>query len=693
MLKRLVGLFKGQASVPVVSQPVIPLAQVHSYRDLAQRQIKPVLSGDELLALLQLQSRIAELRELMGLPEGDWQVCCLDAIRHFAEAVQLAPASEVHHHAFCGGLLVHTLDAAVIALKIRRKFSLPAGAGAERVNEAATRWTYGVFCSILLHDPGKVGAGVSLLAKTPNAVVRWSPLNGSMRRHGIREYQLSFEKAPYKLHTQVGQALFTEIIPETGRRWISADQELLQQLLCAVGDVHGPGSGVLGEILVQADGQSVAKDLGQPKSAVSQTTGATSIALVDKYMRSLRGLVTTGKLTLNKPGAQVFVTRKKHAPDAASDVWVLCRAAAEAIVKDLRAGDATVPSEPARVYDVLQEHGMCVATPSGKAIWNTMVHAGSWSSEFSVLRFEAFRIWGPGKVPPAFAGSVKVIKAGAAVKQKPSSGAVVSQRASGPAANFEDTTGPEEFSTFDSDPGDYQDESGRWHSAGSAEQQEFTAPEGTLGPEENSILTSAPELSAQASAQESLLMQQLCGPIKKPKAGSAKASTSAPTKLAPAPAVKTSSLTTAPEATAQVPARAASKPAAASAAITAPTGASGIALSEAFFAYVKSLLDQDGSDLNCPTAMLHVHEDGLLLVTPKIFKAFAGDDWIALQTAVTASGYVLCVQRRHVLEYMIRDPQGKVSKSTLRCAVIVPSACKVLFNALPPCNQAILGRK
>ena len=127
--------------------------------------------------------------------------------------------------------------------------------------------------------------------------------------------------------------------------------------------------------------------------------------------------------------------------------------------------------------------------------------------------------------------------------------------------------------------------------------------------------------------------------------------------------------------------------------MNAPTGASGIALSEAFFAYVKSLLDQDGSDLNCPTAMLHVHEDGLLLVTPKIFKAFAGDDWIALQTAVTASGYVLCVQRRHVLEYMIRDPQGKVSKSTLRCAVVMPSACKVLFNALPEQNKAIIGRK
>ena len=186
-------------------------------------------------------------------------------------------------------------------------------------------------------------------------------------------------------------------------------------------------------------------------------------------------------------------------------------------------------------------------------------------------------------------------------------------------------------------------------------------------------------------------MQQLCGPMKKPKAGSAKVSTSAPATATAVPDVKTSSLNTAPEAKLATAAK--SKPAAASAAMTAPTGASGIALSEAFFAYVKSLLDQDGSDLNCPAAMLHVHEDGLLLVTPKIFKAFAGDDWIALQTAVTASGYMLCVQRRHVLEYMIRDPQGKVSKSTLRCAVVLPSACKVLFNALPRCNQAIVGRK
>ena len=577
MLKRLVRLLKGQTPAPAVSQPVLPLAQVYSYRDLAQRQIKPVLSGDELLALLQLESRIAELRELMGLPEGDWQVCCLDAIRHFAEAVQLAPASEVHHHAFCGGLLVHTLDAAVIALKIRRKFSLPAGAGAERVNEAATRWTYGVFCSILLHDPGKVGAGVSLLAKTPDQVVRWSPLNGSMRRHGISEYQLSFEKAPYKLHTQVGQALFTEIIPEPGRRWISADQELLQQLLCAVGDVHGPGSGVLGEILVQADGQSVAKDLGQPKSSVAQTTGAASIALVDKYMRSLRGLVASGKLTLNKPGAQVFVTRKKHAPDAASDVWVLCRAAAEAIVKDLRAGDATVPSESARVYDVLQEHSMCVATPSGKAIWNTMVHSGSWSSEFSVLRFEAFRIWGPGKVPPVFAGSVKVIKAGAAVKQKPGSGAAVNRRTTGPDDNFEDTAGPDAFRAFDSDPGDYQDESGQWHSA---------APEGmaeTTGPDGNSTVTAAPDSDAETAAQEALLMEQLYKPIKKLKSGSVNAS-AAPAKVTSASIVKIGPHTAAPEGRAASTAPLAplrSKPGL-SAAMTAPTGASGIALSEAF---------------------------------------------------------------------------------------------------------------
>jgi integrating conjugative element relaxase (TIGR03760 family) len=656
MLKRFAALFYSR--VPVVSAPEVQtLVQTYSYPDLAQRTHKPVLTGDALIELLQLHSRIAEVRDLMGLPESDWQICCMDALRNFAEAVQLAPASEIHHHAFCGGLLVHTLDAIVIALKIRRKFSLPTGAGAERVNEAATRWTYGVFCALLLHDPGKVGAGVSLLAKTAEGQARWSPLNGSMRKHGVVEYQLSFEKAPYKLHNQIGLALFSELIPEPGRRWLSVDQELLQQLLCAVGDVHAPGSGVIGEILVQADGQSVAKDLGQPKSK-GQTIGASGIALVDKYMRSLRGLLASNKLALNKPGAQVFVTRRKNAPEATSDVWILCRAAAEAIVKDLRESDASVPSAPERVYDTLQEHGMCLATPSGKAIWNATVHCGSWCAEFSLLRMEAHRLWGPGKVPAAFAGSVKV-------KKSANPGAAVKATSETVAHSVEPRPTAQGMRYFLDDVS-------------------------TAGPEELTAAseagTSAPEVLADMVATEAALLAKLSHASKKPPK-------TAPAKVPTAVHEVSPESTAGPGVTHETTASGAAKKPTSVPVANSGASVAKVALAESFFAWIQSLLEQEGTDINSATAMIHTHDDGLLLVTPKIFRAFAGDtDWVALQTAVTASGYMLCTSRHHVHNYMIRDPQGKVSKATLKCAVVLPSACKVLFGALPPHNKSILGR-
>jgi hypothetical protein len=99
-------------------------------------------------------------------------------------------------------------------------------------------------------------------------------------------------------------------------------------------------------------------------------------------------------------------------------------------------------------------------------------------------------------------------------------------------------------------------------------------------------------------------------------------------------------------------------------------------------------------DINTPTAMFHTHDDGLLLVTPRAFKEFAGEEgWMALQSAVTASGYTLTVQRRHVHAYRLQDAKGVVGKKALQCVVLVPSAIKCLFDvALPESNASILGR-
>jgi integrating conjugative element relaxase (TIGR03760 family) len=610
-----------------------PVAERRTYADIARCEWKPVLAGSALIDLLDLSGKLRQIRELMSIPESDWKSTCVAAIHNFAEAVQLAPASEVHHHAFVGGLLVHTLDAVVYALTLRRRYQLPAGVGAEKVNEAALRWSYGVFAAVLLHDPGKVGAAVVLEAETADGMVRWSPLNGSMHAHGVTRYRLGFRKAPYRLHNQIATALFSALIPESGRRWISVDQDLLEQVLAAVYDVHSIGAGAIGEILVQADGMSVAHNLGQP-FAKHQTTGAKSIPLVDKYMRTLRQLLADQKFVLNKPGAQVFVCKKRQQTDADADVWVLCRAAAEAIVKTLRQSDPTVPTQIELVYDTLQEFGMCEPTREGRAIWQASVHCGEWSAEFSLLRFRASRLYAATKVPESFAGAVKPRKTGATASL--TAPIAVTHPAPGEVLDTVRTTNAHTEPMPDPDTA----------SAVAA----HTAPNATNP-------APVPQLERTAT-----LLTQILTPRR---ANAAHTGTKSAAHTGPTASNKHN----------------------------APTGSTGIAASDAFFAWIgKQLLDEN-VDINSTTAMLHTHEDGLLLVTPKVFKQFCGEDWMPLQAAVTASGYVLTRERKHVHAYKVQDAKGVIAKRFLNCIVLVPAAVKALFHCeLPEPNPSIIGR-
>jgi integrating conjugative element relaxase (TIGR03760 family) len=642
-----------RVKTPTEADAVVP--EKPSYTAIAGQLDKPVLSGMDLINLLQLSARVEQIRDLMGLPSQDWDSCCLQAIYNFAEAVQLAPASEVHHHAFCGGLLVHTLDAAIIALKLRRRYTLPTGATAERISEAGTRWTYAVLCAVLLHDPGKVGATVCLMARVKGStsgegLQRWSPLNGTMLGR-VESYQIRFESAPYRLHNQVGSALFSALIPEVGRQWLSSDRELLTQLLTAVSDVHAPGSGVIGELLVQSDGESVAKDLGHPKPKLGQVTGAQATPLVDKYMRTLRQLIADGKFGFNKPGAQIFVVRKKSTPEAHADVWMLCRAVGDAVVRELRAVDPSVPTAVERFYDTLQEHGICRATPADKAIWTANVHFGGgkdipeWHAEFSMLRFEAHKLFAPGKVPQPMAGSVKVKKLGQDSAHK--TGADVQ---------------PARTSTPESDA------------------YSITEPDVHLMPTTESELHHSTASVPSAAIDVSKALSALFAPV-------AKMPKTAPVVARTPGSESNSYATTAPEANTS-----ASVPRTTAASVSVEVEHK-IDLGNRFFKWLREQLASESADINSPSATIHIHKDGVLLVSPAIFKEFAAEHWLEAQKAAMATGYLLSRSRRNVFEYTVRSPKGPLSKTALKCAVLLPQACKALgLNRLTEFNPAIVGQ-
>src|SRR5690606_33836445 len=104
-------------------------------------QLLPVLSSEQLFAQCKLDYSLSELRTLTGLDTAIFDLIVRQPILDFAELVQLAPASESHHHAGPGGLLTHTLDVITLALKKRRGYQLPIAGSLTEIANQRHLWT------------------------------------------------------------------------------------------------------------------------------------------------------------------------------------------------------------------------------------------------------------------------------------------------------------------------------------------------------------------------------------------------------------------------------------------------------------------------------------------------------------------------------------------------------------------------
>ena len=71
---------------------------------------------------------IGQIHQHVAVPETHWKEVYLQFIDNFATQVQLLPASESHHHSSAGGLLTHSLEVGLNALKFRKSKMLPLGA-------------------------------------------------------------------------------------------------------------------------------------------------------------------------------------------------------------------------------------------------------------------------------------------------------------------------------------------------------------------------------------------------------------------------------------------------------------------------------------------------------------------------------------------------------------------------------------
>ncbi|THB67712.1 MAG: hypothetical protein D6B27_04040 [Gammaproteobacteria bacterium] len=390
------SLFK---SKPSGSGSVSKLAAL----DKLDENCLPVLSSDQLIKLLAQDNCISRIKRLTGIGADHFDSLYMPVINAFIVRAQLVPASISHHHSGLGGLIVHTLEVIERALRVRKNYDLPQNSDPETIAAQQHVWTYGVFIGAILHDAAKLITNYSLVLNNGAA---WNALGTDISKTGAASYKITFLKSDYSLHSKMA-ALFFAIIPERGRQWLSSYNKLLAQLSAYL--QHDPyESGVIGEIVTEADGFSVAENI-KAGGDRKQLKNAPAIPLVNRLVTALRQILESGDIRLNTSGGSAGWVEGHH-------TYLVSKVIADKIISYMKASGASdIPSDNSRIFDILQEHGFAIPTDDGKAVWSMIIGGKimengkpEFKYELTMLKFETNRLFHPSRRPKPFDGVITV---------------------------------------------------------------------------------------------------------------------------------------------------------------------------------------------------------------------------------------------------------------------------------------------
>ncbi|MEE5092659.1 MobH family relaxase [Xanthomonas euvesicatoria] len=351
-------------------------------------------TAHSLLAPARRQRLLEHIWQRTSLSRAQFRQLYLAPIERYAELVQLFPASESHHHALPGGMLDHGLEIVAYALKLRQSHLLPAGAIPEAQAAQAEAWTAGVAYAALLHDVGKIAVDLEVEQDDGST---WHPWHGPLRL----PYRFRHLKGrEYRLHGAAAGLLYMRVFDRHILDWLSGFPDLWSPLLFVLAG-HHEHAGVLGDLVIQADQASVAQSLGgDPARALA----APRHALQRKLLDGLRYLLRE-QLQLNQPQASDgWLTQ-----DA---LWLVSKTVSDKLRAYLLSqGMEGLPSSNTAIFNVLQEHGIALPTPDGKAIWRAKVSSETgWTNTFTFLRLSPALVWEAEDRPALFKGQIDVVQ-------------------------------------------------------------------------------------------------------------------------------------------------------------------------------------------------------------------------------------------------------------------------------------------
>ena len=382
-------LFQGGASAPAAAADTT--------------SVFPVLAAEALYTRLSLHNRLRGIRRKVAIDPQRFEAMYGKPIAKYCETVQLLPASQAHHHAYPGGLIVHTLSVIEYAINERQKYTLPLASEPEVIEAQKNLWTYAVFVAALLHDIGKAVTMAWYIDAAQDKIR--NPAAGTLLQQGCKHYTLKFRPTQYyKLHERLGLLYLSQLLDSTSLDYLTRDLDIFGEVLGYIG-ADKASWGSIGAIVSTADQMSVADDLriasqtGRPR----QFVGAELENFGERLLKAFRLLIEERKLAANRPGAILYLS------DDQRYVYAVAKTIAEKLREKMQLLGATdVPADNTRIFDELQQHGLIEATATGHAIFNIHVsipHA-NFEQDFTTLKIDSRKLFSVASMPAKMAGSV-----------------------------------------------------------------------------------------------------------------------------------------------------------------------------------------------------------------------------------------------------------------------------------------------
>ena len=370
----------------------------------ADGNVLPVLTADQLYSRLSLHNRLRGIRRKVAIDPQRFEAMYGKPIARYCEVVQLLPASQAHHHAYPGGLIVHTLSVIEYAINERQKYTLPLASEPEVIEAQKNLWTYAVFVAALLHDIGKAVTMAWYIDAAQDKIR--NPAAGTLLQQGCKHYTLKFRPTQYyKLHERLGLLYLSQLLDSTSLDYLTRDLDIFAEVLGYV-SADRASWGSIGAIVSTADQMSVADDLriasqtGRPR----QFAGAELENFGERLLKAFRLLIEERRLAANRPGAILYLS------DDQRYVYAVAKTIAEKLREKMQALGATdVPADNTRIFDELQQHGLIEATATGHAIFNIHVsipHA-NFEQDFTTLKIDSRKLFTVASLPAKMAGSVR----------------------------------------------------------------------------------------------------------------------------------------------------------------------------------------------------------------------------------------------------------------------------------------------